>query len=102
MVITIDIMKKINGAIASGSMVSLREIAKECYLDERLLESVIGEIDGPVKSMKFFFSCIERYITETQKRVKMLDECYTAIQQAQLKAKAINATKELPDPPIIW
>jgi hypothetical protein len=95
-------MKKINGAIASGNYASLREIASECCLDEKILESVIGEIDKPIKSMKFFFSMVDQYIQEVQKRVKMLGECYAAVQMAQLGSSAIKKTKELPDPPVIW
>jgi len=102
MVITIDIMKKINGSIASGNFISLREIARDCYLDEKIFESITGELDRPIKSMKFFFSSIDQYILETQKRVKMLGECYSAVQAAQLSGNVIKATNELSDPPILW
>jgi hypothetical protein len=100
MIITIDIMKKINNSIASAKYMSLSDMAKECYLDEKLLESVVGELDKPLTSMRAFFSMIEEYITATQKRVKMLNECYNAIQRAQIDSGAIAA--DVQDPPILW
>jgi hypothetical protein len=95
-------MKKINGSIASGELMPLQEIAKECYLDEKILESVAGKLDQPVKSMRFFFATMENYIIELQKRVEMLNECYTAVQQAQIAKNTIKATPEISDPPIVW
>ncbi|MDR1965654.1 MAG: hypothetical protein LBQ36_02990 [Synergistaceae bacterium] len=102
MVITIDILKKINSSIASGSFMTMRELACDCYLDEKILERIFGSLEQPVRSMGLFFSTINQYIAEMQKRVKMLNECYTAVQKAQIAGSAIKATQKNPDPPIIW
>jgi hypothetical protein len=102
MIITIDMMKKLNDSLAEAKPLSFLELAKECYLDEKLLSFIIGELDKPVPSMKMFFSAMDDYLAEMRKRVKMLDECYTAIQKAQIEQSIITATSDSPDPPIVW
>ncbi|MDR1471924.1 MAG: hypothetical protein LBS75_05315 [Synergistaceae bacterium] len=102
MIITIDIMKKLNDSLVSSSPLSFADLAKECYLDEKLLACLIGELDRPVTSMKTFFSAVDDYLVEMRRRVKMLDECYTAIQHAQMEQAIITVTPDDPAPPIVW
>lgn len=45
---------------------------------------------------------MDAYLKELHKRVKMLNECYMAIQKLQIENDIIEASQELPDPPIIW
>jgi hypothetical protein len=52
--------------------------------------------------MKFFLKIIDEYLSETQKRVKMLGECYHAIQKLQIEHGVIEKLPEGGDPPIIW
>jgi hypothetical protein len=100
-IITIDILKKINGSIAVGKLLTMSEIAKECCLDEKVLEVVCGDLALGVSSMTSFLRTIDAYLTETRKRVKMLNECYTAIQKLQIEHGVIDKT-ESEDPPILW
>ncbi|MDR1917264.1 MAG: hypothetical protein LBQ58_11915 [Synergistaceae bacterium] len=102
MIITIDIMKKLNDSFATNSLMSFADMAKECYLDEKLLSFLIGELDMPITSMKIFFATIDEYLAEMQKRAKMLSECYTAIQHVQIEQSIIKTTPDVPDPPILW
>jgi hypothetical protein len=99
-IITIDILKKINGSIASGKFLTMGEIAQECCLDEKVLEVVAGDLNSGISSMNFFLKAMDAYLVETQKRVKMLNECYNAIQKLQLTHGIIK--KGSGDPPIFW
>jgi hypothetical protein len=100
-IITIDILKKINGSIADGKFLTIGEIAKECCLDEKVLEVVSGDLGQNISSMNFFLDAMDAYLSETRKRVKMLGECYNAIQKLQLEHGVID--KSLGgDPPILW
>jgi hypothetical protein len=100
-IITIDILKKINGSIAAGELLTMGEIAKECCLDEKVLEVVSGDLGKKIASMGFFLNTIDSYLVETRKRVKMLNECYNAIQKLQIEHGVIKET-EGGDPPILW
>jgi hypothetical protein len=100
-IITIDILKKINGSIANGKFFTMREIAKECCLDEKVLEVVSGDLGKDVSSMNFFLKTIDAYLSETRKRVKMLNECYSVIQKLQIDHGVISGS-ESEDPPIRW
>lgn len=102
MIITIDILKKINGSIASNTFYTIRELARECYMDEKVLEVVTGDLGREVSSMGNFLEMVELYIVEMQKRVRILNECYHAIQKLQVDNGIIDKTGEIPDPPIIW
>jgi hypothetical protein len=99
-IITIDILKKINGSIASGKFFTMGEIAQECCLDEKVLEVVGGDLNNNVTSMNTFLKTMDAYLSEMQKRVKMLNECYNAIQKLQLTHGVIK--KGAGDPPIVW
>jgi hypothetical protein len=100
-IITIDILKKINGSIANGTLLTMREIAKECCLDEKVLGVVSGDLDKKVVSMNFFLNTIDAYLAETRNRVKILNECYSAIQKLQIDHGVIKKTAD-GDPPILW
>jgi hypothetical protein len=100
-IITIDILKKINGSIAAGEFLLMREIAKECCLDEKVLEAVSGDLGKEISSMGLFLKTIDLYIIETRNRVKMLNECYKAIQKLQIDNGVIKKTAD-GDPPILW
>jgi hypothetical protein len=100
-IITIDILKKINGSIVAGELISMGEIAKECCLDEKVLEAVAGDLGKKISSMGFFLRTIDSYIIETRNRVKMLNECYQAIQKLQIDNGIIKKTAD-GDPPILW
>jgi hypothetical protein len=100
-IITIDILKKINGSIAGGRFLTMREIAKECCLDEKVLEVVSGDLGRDVSSMNFFLKTMDAYLSETRKRVKMLNECYSAIQKLQIDHGVIDKSAG-GDPPILW
>jgi gamma-glutamylcysteine synthetase len=95
-------MKRINASVASGDFLPIREISKACMLDETILSSAVGDLDKPVKSMTFFFQALSSYLTELQKRVKMMSECYAAIQKLQMKHNVISVTADMPDPAIVW
>jgi chromosomal replication initiation ATPase DnaA len=99
-IITIDILKKINGSIASGKFLTMGEIAQECCLDEKVLEVVAGDLNSNISSMNKFLKTVDAYLIETQKRVKVLSECYNAIQKLQVSHGIIK--KGASDPPIIW
>jgi hypothetical protein len=101
-IITIDILKKINGSIASGKFLILGEIAKECCLDEKVLEVVAGDLSRGISSMGFFLKTMDAYLSEIQKRVKMLGECYNAIQKLQIEHGVIKKPPKDGDPPIVW
>jgi hypothetical protein len=100
-IITIDILKKINGSITDGALLTMREIAKECCLDEKVLEVVSGDLEKKVASMRFFLKTIDAYLIETRNRVKILSECYSAIQKLQIDHGVIKKTGD-GDPPILW
>jgi hypothetical protein len=100
-IITIDILKKINGSIADGKFFTMGEIAKECCLDEKVLEVVSGDLGQNVSSMNFFLNTMDAYLSETRKRVKMLSECYNAIQKLQLEHGVIDKSSG-EDPSILW
>jgi hypothetical protein len=77
------------------------EIAKECCLDEKLLEVVSGDLSQNISSMNYFLKTVDAYLTETRKRIKMLNECYNAIQKIQLEHGVIDKNED-GDPPILW
>jgi hypothetical protein len=97
-----EVLKKINASVASGNYLQVREISNECMLDETILRSAISDLDKPVKSMTFFFQVLSSYLAELQKRVKIMSECYTAIQKLQMKHSVISVTADVPDPAIVW
>jgi hypothetical protein len=101
LIITIDILKKINGSIADGKFLTMKEIAKECCLDEKILEVVSGDLGKSVSSVNFFLKTMDAYLSETRKRVKMLNECYSAIQKLQIDHGVISNSAQ-GDPPIVW
>ncbi|MDL2264693.1 hypothetical protein LJC31_08590 [Synergistaceae bacterium OttesenSCG-928-I11] len=102
MIVTVEVMKRVNASVASGNYMSTGELASACMLDETVLRSAVGDLDKPVKSMTVFFQALSSYLTELQKRVKMMSECYTAIQKLQMKHDLISATADAPDPAIVW
>lgn len=102
MLITVEILKRVNGSIATGTPMSLHDLIPECALDEAVLKEAMGNLDKPVSSMSVFFEAMIAYVDEVQKRVKVMSECYNAIQKLQMKYSLIEATSDLPDPPIVW
>ena len=97
--ITVDILKKINSSVATGDLLPIGQFAKECGLDEDLLKTVAGSLDEPVVSVNYFFATMESYVSEVQKRIRMLSECYSAIQKLQMDNGII---KNGDQPAIIW
>ena len=67
MIITIDILKKINGSIELNTFYTIRELARECYMDEKVLEAVAGDLGREVSSIGGFLNMMESYIMEMQK-----------------------------------
>jgi hypothetical protein len=102
MVITVDILKKINRLIASGNCPTLSQVAEECSLDEKMLTHVCGDLGRTVPSMVFFFSAMESYLEEMGKRLKMMSECYRAIQKMQIENGFIKPLDKPDVTPIIW
>lgn len=102
MIISVEIMKNINSAIASGNFIPISQLEQDCALDGNILKTVAGDVDKPITSMSLFFSTIASYLSEVQKRVKMMNECYAAIQKLQIKHNIIEATAENQEPAIIW
>ncbi len=102
MIITVDVLKKVNGAIAEGKPLSLAEMADECALDARMLELVAGDLSRKITGMSFFFAMVKSYLIEMDKRVKKLSDRYREIQWLQSESGAIKVTPETPDPPINW
>ena len=102
MIINIEVMKRINASVASGSYMPISQLEKECALDGDVLKVVAGDVEKPVTSLNFFFRTISAYLAEMQKRVKMMDECHAAIQKLQIENKIIEATEENPEPAIVW
>ncbi|MDR3354534.1 MAG: hypothetical protein LBO21_05805 [Synergistaceae bacterium] len=102
MVITVDILKKINRLIASGNYPTLGQVAAECSLDKKMLTHVCGDLGRTVPSMIFFFNAMESYLEETAKRLKMMSECYRAIQKMQIENGFIKPQDKPDVTPIIW
>lgn len=102
MVITLDILKKIDHAIVNGKPLSLSEIGEECCLDSEILTFVAGELSQEISCMDFFFSTLVSYLVEMDKRVKRMNKQYKAIQSMQIMNGTIEATSAFPDPPVKW
>lgn len=102
MIITVDVLKKVNGAIAEGRPLSLAEMADECALDAKTLELVAGDLSQKITGMSFFFATVKSYLVEMDKRVKKLSDRYREIQWLQSESGVIRTTQEMPDPPIKW
>lgn len=102
MTITIETLKKIDRAVASGEPLSLADICEECSLDPEILAFVAGELSRKVFCMDLFFGTIESYLVEMDKRVKRMSKQYKAIQSMQIMNGTIEVTSALPDPPIRW
>lgn len=102
MIITIDMLRRINSSVASGDLLTLGQLAEECGLDVKILELLFGDLTQKVPSMAFFFNTMEDYLKELHKRIKILSECYTAIQRLQIENNIIEASQEASDPPIVW
>lgn len=54
MIIAIDMLKKINGSVASGNLLTIGELADECGLDVKILEILTGDLSQTIPSMNFF------------------------------------------------
>ena len=102
MIISIEIMKRINATVTSGKHMPISQLVKECGLDADLLGLVAGDLEQPLTSMNLFFRMIASYLAEMQKRVKMMGECYTAIQKLQIEHKIIEVTADDKEPAIVW
>lgn len=103
MIVSVAMMKKVNAGVMSGNYLTLDDVARGCSLDPSAMSSAAGgELDRPIKSMGEFFEALDAYIAEISKRLKMMSECYTAIQKLQIEHEMITKTDENPDPPIIW
>ena len=102
MIINIEVMKRINASVASGSYIPISQLGKECALDGDILKIVAGDVEKPVTSLNLFFRTITAYLAEMQKRVKIMDECHAAIQKLQIEHKIIEVTEENPEPAIVW
>lgn len=102
MIVTVEMMKRINAGIASKKYLLMRDIANGCSLDPLALEAAIESLDTPVTSMSVFFDALSSYIIELENRMKMMSECYKAIQKLQIDNEIITVTDEDPDPAIIW
>lgn len=100
--ITIGMMKKVNATVKSGSFLAMRDLIDECGLDEGVLQTAVGDLDAKVKSMSGFFDAMHKYVAQLDNRLKMMKECYQAIQKLQADNELIEITPEIPDPPIIW
>lgn len=100
--ITIDTMKKINATVKSGKYLTMGDLVGECGLDEGVLQMAVGDLAAQIKSMTGFFDAMNSYIAQLSNRLKMMSECYLAIQKLQLDNDMIEKTPEMPDPPIIW
>jgi hypothetical protein len=101
-VITVDILKKINNSIASGNYLTIGQIAKECSLDEKMLTHVCGDLSRYITSMGFLFSTIDSYLEEMHKRMRMMGDCYRAIQKMQLDNGVIKPWQNPAETPILW
>lgn len=101
--ITVDMMKKINAGIASKKYLTVKDIAAGCSLDAGALEAAADEdMDKQITSMTMFFDILSAYLAEIDNRMKMMNECYKAIQKLQMDNDMIQVTDETPDPAIIW
>ena len=101
-IVTVEVLRKINSVLASGQVFSVADMARECSLDETILKVVEKDFSRPLESVNAFFRLVSAYLAEMQKRVKIMDECYTAIQQLQLKHAVIKASTGVQNPPIVW
>lgn len=102
MLVTVDVLKKMNDSIASGNPPLISDLISECALDEAILKESVGDLGKSISSMTVFFQTMTAYLAEVQKRVKVMSECYFAIQKLQLKYSIIEATPDVQDPPIVW
>lgn len=102
MIITVDVLKKINGAIAKGEPLSLSQVADECSLDAKMLSLVAGDLSQKITGMRSFFTTMQLYLVEMDKRVKRLEAKYKEIQSLQIASGMIEATGTMSDPPLEW
>lgn len=102
MIVTVDMMKRVNAAILSGKHMTKADLVDGCMLDQGALEAAVGALDAPIKTMTEFFEVLDEYIAELQNRLKMMGECYKAIQKLQIDNEIIKMTDEDTDPAIIW
>ena len=102
MIITVDILKKINNAIEDGKPLTLAEVGGECSLDLGMLSLVAGDLSQNINGMDSFFLTIESYLIEMDKRVKKMSKLYKGIQQMQIQNGTIAAAGMIADPPIRW
>lgn len=101
-IVTLEIMKKINAGIASQNFLTFEDILTGCSLDRGTLETVVEDLSKQVTSMSIFFDTMESYVAELDNRLKMMAECYKAIQKLQIDNQIISPTDEIPDPAIVW
>jgi hypothetical protein len=101
-VITVDILKKVNSSLVSGNHLTLGQIAEECSLDEKMLMHVCGDLGRKVSSMGFLFSTLDSYLEEVSKRMKMMSECYRAIQKMQIENGIVKPFEKPDATPIVW
>lgn len=101
-IVTVEVLKKINGSLVSGQAFTVGDMARECALDEAILKAVEKDLSRPLESVNAFFQLMASYLSEMQKRVKIMSECYTAIQKLQIKHAVISTSAERQFPPIVW
>lgn len=100
--ISVEMMKRINAGIASKNYLTVRDMISGCDLDEKALEAAAGNLDTQLTTMTLFFDTLSSYLAEIDNRMKMMSECYKAIQKLQLDNDMIHISDETPDPAIIW
>jgi len=102
LIITVDILKKINNSAASGKPLPASEVASLCSLDEKLLQRACGKLDQPVQSLNAFFRMMDAYLKETADRIKALGDCCASIQKLQAERGVIKQGAKGKDAPIVW
>lgn len=102
MIVTVGILKKINSAIMKGEPLSLYQVADECALDTNMLSLVAGDLSQKITGMGFFFTTMQMYLIEMDKRVKRLEAKYREIQTIQIGNAVIDAEGISHDPAIKW
>lgn len=100
--ITVDMMKKVNAGIASKKYVTMQEVADQCALDPSVLEAAVDSLEAEITTMDMLFEALSKYLEELSGRLKMMLECYRAIQKLQIDNEVIYISDEHPDPAIIW